>query len=80
MSVDEPLGLILVHQIVEHLKPLARRCKRCGGLLTSSQGLRDGYGPCCLRKIKQEEADRKMMENQCSLFDMGATAPKREGD
>lgn len=21
----------------------ARRCKRCGGLLTSSQGLRDGY-------------------------------------
>ena len=23
---------------------------------------------------------RKMMENQCSLFDMGATAPKREGD
>lgn len=58
----------------------ARRCKRCGGLLTSSQGLRDGYGPCCLRKIKQEEADRKMMENQCSLFDMGVTAPKREGD
>ena len=53
----------------------ARRCKRCGGLLTSSQGLRDGYGPCCLRKIKQEEADRKMMESQCSLFDMGATAP-----
>mgnify|MGYP001517286860 CR=1 FL=1 len=48
----------------------ARRCKRCGGLLTSSQGLRDGYGPCCLRKIKQEEADRKMMENQCSLFDI----------
>lgn len=48
----------------------ARRCKRCGGLLTSSQGLRDGYGPCCLRKMRQEEADRKMMENQCSLFDM----------
>lgn len=41
----------------------ARRCKRCGGLLTSSQGLRDGYGPCCLRKMRQEEADRKMMEN-----------------
>lgn len=48
----------------------ARRCKRCGGLLTSSQGLRDGYGPCCLRKMRQEEADRKMMENQCSLFDL----------
>lgn len=47
----------------------ARRCKRCGGLLTSSQGIRDGYGPCCLRKIQQEEAQRKMLENQCSLFD-----------
>ena len=57
----------------------ARRCKRCGGLLTSPR-LAGWVGPCCLRKIKQEEADRKMMENQCSLFDMGATAPKREGD
>ena len=48
----------------------ARRCKRCGGLLTSSQGLRDGYGPCCLKKIRQEEEDRKMMEMQYSLFDI----------
>ena len=31
----------------------ARRCKRCGGLLTSAQGLQDGYGPCCLRKMRQ---------------------------
>ena len=30
----------------------ARRCKRCGGLLTSAQGLRDGYGPCCLWQIR----------------------------
>lgn len=56
----------------------ARRCKRCGGLLTSSQGLRDGYGPCCLRKMRQEEADRKMMENQCSLFDIVPKAEQRE--
>lgn len=34
----------------------ARRCKRCGGLLTSKQGLRDGYGPCCLQKMRREEA------------------------
>lgn len=47
----------------------ARRCKRCGGLLTSAKGIRDGYGPCCLRKIRQEEADREMMKYQCSLFD-----------
>lgn len=47
----------------------ARRCKRCGGLLTSAKGIRDGYGPCFLRKIRQEEADREMMKYQCSLFD-----------
>lgn len=41
----------------------ARRCKRCGGLLTSKQGLRDGYGPCCLQKMRREEAERKMAEN-----------------
>lgn len=52
----------------------ARRCKRCNGLLTSSQGLRDGYGPCCLRKMKQEEADRRMLKDQISLF------PNKEDD
>ena len=48
----------------------ARRCKRCGGLLTSAQGLRDGYGPCFLRKIRQEEARREMEKMQVSLFDL----------
>ncbi len=51
-------------------RPPARRCKRCGGLLTSKQGLRDGYGPCCLQ-TRREEAERKMAENQYSLFDTG---------
>lgn len=46
----------------------ARRCKRCGGLLTSDQALRDGYGPCCLRKIKQEARDKEEAKNQYSLF------------
>lgn len=32
----------------------ARRCKRCGGLLTSEQAIKDGYGSCCLRKMRQE--------------------------
>lgn len=41
----------------------ARRCKRCGGLLTSSQGIRDGYGPCCLRKVRREQADREEAED-----------------
>lgn len=47
----------------------ARRCKRCGGLLTSKQGLRDGYGPCCLQKMRQEAAEREMAKNQYSLFE-----------
>jgi uncharacterized cysteine cluster protein YcgN (CxxCxxCC family) len=47
----------------------ARRCKRCGGLLTSEQAIRDGYGSCCLKKIKQEERAKEEAKNQCSLFD-----------
>ena len=46
----------------------ARRCRRCGGILTSRAGLRDGYGPCCLRKMQEEEAKREQLKNQISLF------------
>lgn len=50
----------------------ARRCKRCGGLLTSSKGIRDGYGPCCLRKVRREQADREEeAQNQYSFFSDG---------
>lgn len=48
---------------------LARRCKRCGGILTSKQGIQDGYGPCCLQKMRQEAAEREYLKNQYSLFD-----------
>lgn len=47
----------------------ARRCKRCGGILTSDQGLRDGYGACCLKRMKEDEADARMRKIQISLFD-----------
>lgn len=46
----------------------ARRCKRCGGLLTSDQGIRDGYGPCCLKKMQEEQARKEMEKYQCTLF------------
>lgn len=46
----------------------ARRCKRCGGLLTSDQAIRDGYGTCCLRKIRQEKITKEEDKNQYSLF------------
>ena len=45
-----------------------------GGILTSEQGLRDGYGPCCLKKMREEEEYRQFMEKQYSLFDMAAEA------
>ena len=46
----------------------ARRCKRCGGLLTSAQAIRDGYGSCCLRKMRQEAQAKEEEKNQYSLF------------
>ncbi len=47
----------------------ARRCKRCGGLLTSSQALKDGYGHTCKMKVRHEELAREEAKNQYSLFD-----------
>lgn len=57
----------------------ARRCKRCGGLLTSTQALRDGYGPCCLRKMRQEERDREALKDQYSLFEPNQAPEEAEG-
>lgn len=47
----------------------ARRCKRCGGILTSATAIEDGYGSCCLRKMRQEEREREEAKNQYSFFD-----------
>ncbi len=46
----------------------ARRCKRCGGLLTSAQALKDGYGHTCKMKVRQEEIEKEVDRNQYSLF------------
>ena len=37
-------------------------------LLTSKQASGTDTGPCCLQKMRQEEAERKMAENQYSLL------------
>ena len=49
----------------------ARRCRRCGGILTSEQGLREGYGHTCKRKTLEEAAARRMMRDQVSFFEKG---------
>lgn len=56
------------------LKPIfkidARRCRRCGGLLTSRQAIRAGCGPTCLRKERAELlAMAQEARDQISLFD-----------
>ena len=52
----------------------ARRCRRCGGLLTSSQGIQDGYGACCLRKMQRETREQEQLRDQTSLFDFAEEA------
>lgn len=47
----------------------ARRCKRCGGLLTSDRAIRDGYGHTCRMKERREAAEREEARNQYSLFE-----------
>ena len=46
----------------------ARRCKRCGGLLTSAQAVADGYGHVCKMKELQKHQAREELKNQYSLF------------
>lgn len=48
----------------------ARRCKRCGGILTSEQSLKSGYGPGCLRKMKLEQAEKEEQARLVSFFDL----------
>lgn len=46
----------------------ARRCKRCGGLLTSQQAVADGYGHVCLKKMQGEEEAQKPIPGQMDLY------------
>lgn len=50
----------------------ARKCLRCGGLLTSGQALMDGYGHTCKMKTLKERGFIRQSRNpdtsQISLF------------
>lgn len=48
----------------------ARRCKRCGGLLTSKQAVEEGYGHVCKMKAHAEAEAAKPDPNQINLFDV----------
>lgn len=45
----------------------ARRCKRCGGLLTSAQAVADGYGHVCKMKELGEIEANKPIPGQMTL-------------
>jgi hypothetical protein len=47
----------------------ARRCKRCGGLLTSAEAVRDGYGHVCKMKTLAEQRERDPIPGQMDLSD-----------
>lgn len=48
----------------------ARRCRRCGGLLTSAQAIKDGYGHVCKMRTTREEREREAAKDQISIFDL----------
>lgn len=47
----------------------ARRCKRCGRLLTSKEAVERGYGCQCAMKARMEEKEREPIPGQRSIFD-----------
>ncbi|MDO4750121.1 MAG: hypothetical protein Q4A39_04685 [Eubacteriales bacterium] len=58
-----------MNEISEVFHIPARRCKRCGGLLTSEQAIKDGYGHTCKMKNRREELEREAAKDQCRLFE-----------
>lgn len=51
----------------------ARRCKRCGGLLTSEQAVKDGYGHVCKMKAAVDKQNAEFEKMQITLFDNDIT-------
>ncbi len=47
----------------------ARKCKRCGGLLTSKQAVKDGYGHVCKMKANENGKVNRTDPSQICLFE-----------
>ena len=47
----------------------ARRCKRCGRLLTSKEAVERGYGCQCAAKEKAEEVAKAPLPGQMNIED-----------
>lgn len=46
-----------------------RKCKRCGGILTSSQAIADGYGHTCKIKIIEKKNAQNPIDGQINFFE-----------
>lgn len=47
----------------------ARRCLRCGRLLTSEAAVKSGYGCACAEKARKEKAAAEPIPGQMSIED-----------
>lgn len=47
----------------------ARKCKRCGRLLTSKDAIEKGYGCQCALREAREAAEREPLPGQRNIFD-----------
>ena len=47
----------------------ARRCQRCGRLLTSEEALKTGYGCNCKLKAAREEQEKEPIPGQMTITD-----------
>ncbi len=59
----------LINREPEIFTVKATRCKRCGGILLSEFGLKNGMGHVCKRKADEEAAAKEIDENQVTFFD-----------
>jgi DNA-directed RNA polymerase subunit RPC12/RpoP len=48
----------------------ARRCKRCGRLLTSKEAVEKGYGCQCAEKVLAEEREAAPLPGQMTIYDL----------
>lgn len=53
----------------------ATHCKRCGGLLTNPEAIKNGYGHICMGRVKGALEQNKPDDNQVTIFDMIGDQP-----
>ena len=59
----------------------ARRCLRCGRLLTSEEAVENGYGCRCMELAKHEKREKEPIPGQMDIFDyLGGNDNGRSSD